>query len=177
MRQDVGIIKLPYRGAPTTVAAIRDAALEAQQHYVVRQLAEKVCSELRQKDYASEALANFHYLLRNTRYMRDPRTIELVKAPWVVADQLLDGQQTPQLDCDDLTALLIALNLATGAQARAVTVAFDHLFYRGLRQYTHVFSQVCEPKTQTWITLDPVAPYNTRSMLNRAVAFKIWPVA
>jgi hypothetical protein len=174
--RDLGIIKLPYRGAPTTVSAIRTAALQAQEHYLVRQLAERICGDLRPKDYVSEALANFHFLIRNTRYMRDPRTIELVRAPWVAAEEIFEGR-TPQLDCDDLVALLTALNLMTGAQSRVVTVAFQHLFHKGTRQYTHVFSQVREPRTGAFLTLDLVTPYNTKAMLGRAVAFKIWPVA
>lgn len=170
------VLKLPYRGAPQTVAVIKDSALDSQRHYEIRELAESIAGSLPSKDYLSEALAIYYFVLANTRYMRDPRTVELVRSPFVTARTLRAGQ-VPSLDCDDMTALICGLLLATGSQCRIVTVAFKDMFYKGKRQYSHVFAQAREPTTGRWITLDPVAADHTKSMIRRVKAAKMWPVA
>ncbi len=76
-----------------------------------------------------------------------------------------------------MTCFITALCLALGREVRVVTVAFSDVKYRGEVQYSHIFAQVREPRTMRWITLDPVAAEETRSMLNRITAMKIWPVA
>jgi hypothetical protein len=124
----------------------------------------------------SEALAFYHFVLDKTRYMRDPRTIELVRAPWVIIAEIMAGK-IPGVDCDDASALLCALAAVSGAECRAVTVAFRNMFFQGRRQYSHVFAQVREPRTGAWITLDPVAGDKTKEMLGRVVAAKFWPIA
>lgn len=167
---------IPYRGAPMTVAAIVDGALKSQQHYATRQLAEDICQGLQSKDYISEALAIYYYVLANTRYMRDPRTIELVRAPYLIVEELRNGRK-PALDCDDMTSLIIALLLSGGAQCFAVTVAFKNMVYKGQQQYSHVFAQVHDPQSNTFIVLDPVANINTKQMLQRVVAARVWPIA
>ncbi len=167
---------LAYRGAPQTIAVIKQAAIEAQTKPAVRMLVEEVTKNLQSKDTISEALAFYHLVLDRTRYMRDPRNIELVRAPWIVVEEIMAGH-TPGLDCDDLTALICAFASISGAECRAVTVAFRNMFYQGKRQYSHVFAQIKEPRTGKWITLDPVAGDKTKEMLNRVVAAKYWPVA
>lgn len=173
---DDRVLRLPYRGSPQTVSVIKTAALAAQNDYTVRQLTEEICRGIRSKDYLSEALAINYYVWANVRYMRDPRTIELVKAPHVVARELLAGK-TPNLDCDDMTCLVCALLLASGCQCAAVTVAFKNMFYKGQRQFSHVFALAYEPRSGAKLVLDPVANVNTKQMLGRVVAAKVWPVA
>jgi transglutaminase-like putative cysteine protease len=168
--------RAPFKGAKHTVEVIIKAALDSQAHFCVRQLGEEIVKDLRTKDYLSEALAVYHYVCRKTKYQRDPRTVELVKAPYLVCQDLIQGGR-PALDCDDITALLAALLLSLGAQCRVVTVAFANQFYNGERQYSHVFVQVFEPKSRAWVTLDPVAGSNTKKMMRRAVASKVYPVA
>lgn len=169
------ITREPFHGATHTVEVIVKAAVSSQEHFEVRQLAEKICQEVRSKDYLSEALAIYHFVDANTRYMKDPRTVELVRAPYVVVRQLAAGQR-PCLDCDDLTALLVALLMAVGARCRVVTVAFAHQFYNKERQYSHVFCQFFEPKSGKWLTLDPVARERTANMHARVVAMRTYPV-
>lgn len=173
---DDRVLKLDYRGAPHSVAFIARGMLESQNHSCVRQLAEDICQGLRTKDYLSEILAVNNFVSAHTRYMRDPRTIELVKAPYVVCNQMKTGQ-IPNLDCDDMAALIGALCLAVGCEVRVVTVAFRHMFYKKERQYSHVFCEAREPKSGTWIVCDPVAGPDTKKMLRRVVAAKVWPVA
>lgn len=165
------IKKLPFMGAPQTVALIFKAALDSQE--AARQLAEDICRDLRSKDYLSEIFAINHFVLANTRYMRDPLTIELVKSPTEVIKEIYSGKK-PQLDCDDMTALLIALLLAVGCRVRVCTVAFKNMFYKGQRQFSHVFAQAYEPRSKTWITVDPVAGEKTKQMHNKVVATRIF---
>lgn len=158
------------------MGVIKHAALDSQSDYAVRELAEAICSGIPSKDYLSEYLAIYYWVLANTRYMRDPRTVELVRAPNVVARTVLRGQK-PSLDCDDMTSLICALVLAVGGSCRAATVAFRNMFHRGRRQYSHVFAQAREPLTNRWIILDPVAADRTEAMKRRVVAVKFWPIA
>src|SRR4249920_1622991 len=132
---------------------LRRAALESQNHIVVRRLVEQVCSQLDSKDYISEYQALYRFMLQRCRYMRDPRTVELVRAPYVVAQEIMNGG-TPQLDCDDMTASLGAWFLAVGGQTRFATLAFRDAFYNGRRQYSHVLAEAFEPKTSTWVVFD-----------------------
>ena len=156
------------------MAAIRKGLADSRSHYALRQLAEVIVSELRPKDYNSEILAVFHFVWAHTRYTQDPRRIELVKAPYIIAQQLLDGN-TPTVDCDDLIALTAGILEALGHHVEAVTAAFKNVFHQGERQYTHIFVRVREPSTKRYIVLDPV-PVRVKDMLGRIVAAKIWPL-
>ncbi len=173
---DDRVLKLPYRGAPQTVAVIQDSVLKSQNHLAVRSLCEEICEGVRSKDYLSEILAINNFVWSHTRYMRDPRTVELVYAPQLTAGAIAKGR-VPSLDCDDMAALNAALLLSAGCETRVVTVAFAHAFYKGQRQFSHVFAQGREPRSGVWVTCDPVAGKNTQQMLRRAVAAKVWPIA
>jgi hypothetical protein len=170
------VLHFEYRGAPQTIDVMRKASLDSQSNLAVRQLAEVACAGLDSKDYTSEYLALYNLLLQRCRYMRDPRTVELVRAPYLVAQEILAGGR-PNLDCDDMSAMLGALVLAVGGNVRFVTVAFRNAFYQGQRQYSHVFAQALEPRTGLWIVLDPVAAEKTGEMMTRIKAAAIWPVA
>jgi hypothetical protein len=170
------VLKFDYRGAPQTIGVMREAALRAQNDPAIRELAEMACSGLDSKDYISEYLALLHFVLARTRYMRDPRTVELVKDPALIARQIVAGQ-TPCLDCDDLACLLAALILSVGGQCDFVTVAFARMFYAGQQQYSHVLLRALDPKTKKNTVLDPVAAEKCMQMLSRVKAVKIWPIA
>lgn len=173
----------PFRGAPHTVAHIKRVAISAQGHYPLRLLAERIVGNLGSKDYTSEILAIYYWVLNNTRYANDPRNIELVRTPQEILRRVKSAVSSyekgwrPSLDCDDMTALLLALYLSLGREVRVITVAFKLMTFRGQRQYQHVYIQVREPKSTTWIVLDPVAADKTGEMLHRVKAVKIWPVA
>ena len=171
----LSIKRTPFKGSEQTVSDIIKKALAAQDNFSVRQIVEDICRDLRSKDYLSEMLAVYHFVLANTRYMRDPKTVELVKNPVFTVGEIRNGK-IPQLDCDDLTVLLAAMLLSLGCGIRIATVAFKHAFYAGQRQYSHVFVQAYEPRSKTWITLDPVAGEKTKTMMSRAVAVKIYNV-
>jgi hypothetical protein len=179
----------PFRGAPHTVAKIRRLAVQCQRHYPLRLLAEELIGRLDSKDSLSEILAVYYWVLAHTRYANDPRNVELVRSPREVlsrlqrvVDQLLpvaQGSSTwrPSLDCDDLVCLMVGLFLMIGREVQIVTVAFHDAFVAGQRQYSHVYIRVREPRTGTWIVLDPVAAEGATAMLGRVKAAHIWPVA
>ena len=184
------MISEPFRGAPHTVEHIKKCALKAQGSYALRLLAEDIVGRLESKDYLSEILAVYYWVCSHTRYANDPRTIELVRSPNELLARLEDNVATlraafasshgtwrPSVDCDDATAILAGLFLSLGREVRIVTVAFRNAFYKGQRQYQHVYLQVREPRTMTWIVLDPVAADTTGEMLRNVRAVKIWPIA
>jgi hypothetical protein len=167
--------RVAYWGAPQTIQVMAKAALEDTGHFDTRRLVETVCEKLDSKDYTSEYIACLNFLLQRTRYMRDPRTVELVRAPYIISQQIIAGRR-PSIDCDDMTTWLAAAVLALGGQARFVTVAFAHQFFGGRRQFSHVYLQAYEPRNGTWIALDPVAAEKTPQMLARVKAYDVWPL-
>ena len=167
--------QVAYRGAPQTIRVMGKAALEDARHFETRKLAEKTCESLSSKDYASEYLALYYLLLQRCRYMRDPRRVELVRAPYVISKQIADGR-CPSIDCDDMSTWLAAALLSVGGQPEFVTVAFANLFFGGQRQYSHVFVRVKEPRSGRYVILDPVAAERTPQMLRRIVAAATWPI-
>lgn len=168
--------KLEYFGAPQTIKVMRASILEDASHFETRQLAEAVCEGLDSKDYTSEYAALYQCILQRTRYMRDPRRTELVRAPWVISRQILAGHR-PSIDCDDMSNWLCAAVLAVGGRAELITCAFQRLYYDGRIQHSHVFSRALEPRSRAWIVLDPVAAENTPQMLRRIVDATSWPIA
>ena len=165
----------PFRGAEHTVALMRQYALEGQRDLSVRYLAEQAIQDIQSKDYLSEIAAIYYLLLGYFRYANDPRNVELVKRPGLLARQILDGFR-PSIDCDDFITLYAAMALSVGREVRFATAAFQNAFYRGQRQYSHVYLQVREPRTTAWIVIDPVAAEDTGTMLRRIRAVKYWPV-
>lgn len=183
------VIQEPFAGAPHTVGHIRRLAVECQAHYPLRLLAEEIVGRLGSKDYLSEILAPYYWVLGHTRYANDPRNVELVRSASETLSRLKDhvarllpvargeSQWRPSVDCDDCVALLAGLFLCLGREVQIVTVTFDKKYVQGVRQYGHVYLRVREPRTGTWIVLDPVAAEGAAEMLSRVKAFKIWPVA
>jgi len=168
--------KMDYFGARQTIGVMAKAALDDRHRFETRQLAESICEGLDSKDYTSEYLALYHFFLQNTRYMRDPRRVELVRAPWILSKMLLSGHR-PSVDCDDGATWLAAAIMSVGGKAEFVTVAFDDVFYDGQRQYSHVFDRALEPRSGGKIILDPVAAEKTPQMLRRVRAACVWPIS
>lgn len=165
-----------YSGAEQTIGVMANSILEDANHFETRELAEMVCQDVDSKDYTSELLALYNCLLANTRYMRDPRRVELVRAPWVISRMILDGHR-PSIDCDDASNWMCAAGMAVGNPMELVTVAFaDGMIYDGRQQYSHVFSRAPQRSGRA-IVLDPVAAEKTPDMLRRVRAMRVWPIS
>jgi hypothetical protein len=167
--------RVSYWGAPQTIEVMGKAIIDDAKHFETRRLIEVVCENLDSKDYTSEYLAAYYFLLQRTRYMRDPRVTELVKAPWVMSQQIIEGRR-PSLDCDDMITELGSMLQQMGGRVELVTAAFANQFVDGRRQYSHVFLRALEPRNGRWIVLDPVAAEKTSEMLGRIVAYDTWPI-
>jgi hypothetical protein len=167
--------RVAYAGAPQTIDVMRRAVLEDADHFETRQLAEIVCEGLDSKDYTSEYHALYYFLLQRCRYMRDPRRTEFVRAPYVISRQIMAGHR-PSLDCDDMAGWLGAAIVAVGGLVEFITCSFQRMFFDGVPQYSHVYTRALEPRTRSWIVLDPVAAEKTPQMLRRIVAAEAWPV-
>jgi hypothetical protein len=155
---------------------MRKSAVRAQGDFATRQLAESICEGIDSKDYSSEYLALYYFLIQHSRYMRDPRTVELVRDPSVISKQMMEGH-IPSIDCDDGALWLGTAILSVGGMATFETVAFSDMFYDGRRQYSHVLTTALEPRTRQKIVLDFVAAEKTPEMLRRVKAVESWPIA
>ncbi len=168
--------RVGYHGASQTIDVMRKAVLKSGlTQFDTRKLVETLCEGIASKDYTSEYLAIYQCMLQRARYMRDPKNVELVRAPYIISQQIMAGR-IPSLDCDDMATWIAEAVIAVGGYARFVTVAFQNMFYDGKRQYSHVFTQALDPRTKQWIVLDPVAAEKTKSMLDRVVAAHYWPL-
>lgn len=168
--------RVGYHGAPQTISVMRKGAVRAQGDFATRQLAESICEGIDSKDYTSEYLALLYFLLQHTRYMRDPRTVELVRDPSVLSRQMMAGHR-PSIDCDDGALWLGTAVMSVGGLATFETLAFSDMFYNGRRQYSHVLTTALEPRTRQKIVLDFVAAEKTPQMLQRVKAAESWPIA
>lgn len=163
-----------FQGTDDTVRLMRQFALgpEGEQHFRVRQWAEKIVRDIAPKHYLSEILALRHWATdRNViRYTNDARHVEQVKTP---LRSLLEVEQNgfALLDCDDIATLLAALGMSVGKEAEFVVAGFG-----APGEYTHVFVRFREPKSGQWIVCDPVAGPNESQMLRRVKHYKITSV-
>lgn len=168
--------RVGYMGAPQTIAVMRKGAVRAQGDFATRQLAESICEGIDSKDYTSEYLALLYFLIQHTRYMRDPRTVELVRDPSILSKQMMAGHR-PSIDCDDGAMWLGTAVMSVGGLATFDTVAFNDMFYDGRRQFSHVYTTALEPRTRQKIVLDFVAAEKTPEMLRRVKAAESYPIA
>lgn len=152
------------------------AVLDSGKSFETRKLAESVCEHLDSKDYLSEYLALYYFLIQHTRYMRDPKRTELVRSPAVISKQILAGFR-PSIDCDDMSTWLADAIMSVGGTADFTTVAFSNVLdYDGNQQYSHVFARAFEPRAKKFIVLDPVAAEKTSQMIGRIKFAKHWPI-
>lgn len=114
-------------GTRATLAAMRQAALQANTTLEVRHLAESIIENVPPKDFRGELEAIQDWVRTNIRYTRDPLYVETLKTPHA----LLEDRQG---DCDDQATLVAALALSIGFKPRFVAIGtqqagvFDHVF-------------------------------------------------
>ena len=157
-----------YPGIQGTIDHMKQLAKEGQAHPKIRGHAVEVVRQVQPKDYLSEVAALYYDTCRRLRYTRDPAEVEYVQHPYVTL-------QNRAADCDDMAtyqaALLGSRALSIGAPIAFVTVGFTDT--RGVNQYTHVFTQVRDPRVG-WVVIDPVAGPKGREMLRKVRQHKVY---
>ena len=161
--------RVPYRGVPQTVEAMKVLAAKGQSHPKIRDHAVGVIRNIQPKDHLSEVAALYYDTLRRIRYTRDPEGAELLHHPAVLHDKRAG-------DCDDMA---IYLGAALGAAALSVGNPTEFVtagFRSGARvnRYTHVFLRA--KVGDQWLVLDPVAGPHSRQMLSRVTQYRRYPV-
>jgi len=167
----------PYDGVEYTINDMRKLvqdALTREQAPELRKLVESIVAQVDPKDYLSEVAAIYYYVLKNVRYTRDPKHIELVQHPYLsLQPQAWDraaGRRGSQIDCDELACVIAAMIMVVGNSAEFVTISTSHA-----QGFHHVF---CVAKTQDGqrIVLDPVPGPFTTEMIQQTVRYQAWPI-
>lgn len=127
-------------GIERTAQIMRDLIREGQGHPVVREHAERAVAGLPPGRPALEVRAVYDYLGTNSEYRRDPVINEWIRTPWYVLKCEIEPWQQrqrsgkPQLDCDDLTGVSLAMLASIGFDTviRVVSTL-------PTKQYNHVY--------------------------------------
>lgn len=188
-----------YTGTPETVLEILRVAYgpHGAKSWTVRKFAEDVIKGVQSRDYWSEALAVYFCVCGpKFRYTHDPQKVELVKSPEKMITEI--NQRGVTLgDCDDLTAVLLALESMIGINCRVGTGSFDldkdmwpqmmgerpERFGFRVRgpgfaggPFTHVWAEGQRPDGR-WFLLDPVAGPDSRQMRRRLKQVRYYGVS
>lgn len=162
----------PFRGPETTVRemirAIKGPRGEASVR--VRSFTERVVRGLQPKDYLGEILAVRYAVAEFVRYTNDPVSIEWVKDPERLVEEI-DATGRAVGDCDDEATLMATMLRQLGRTVELITVGFG---FPG--SFSHIFPRVKEPKSGLWIVTDPVAGTNEARMLDQVKTWKIWRI-
>jgi len=129
----------------------------------LRGLAERITRNVFPHDYLSEYTAILNWVRTHIRYSRDPRTIEQLKQPHVVA-------QTRTGDCDDMSILIASLVAQMGGHVRFVAGG------KPGGNLSHVWCEAFDPVSKAWVVLDPVPGRKVHRMLGRLSQRLVEPV-
>jgi hypothetical protein len=162
----------PFHGPDDTVGELRRAVTgeRGERSVVVYQATENVVRGLQPKDYLSEIIAIRNFVATRTRYKNDPYTTEWVSDPQRLIEEISKHGRAVG-DCDDIAGLMATMVRQLGREARWVTVGFQ-----AGAPHTHIFTIALEPKSHTWIVLDPVAGVQEPQMLSRVKTHRIWRI-
>lgn len=159
-----------FRGPPDTLKGMVRAAQgpRGERSIFVRFVTEDVVGELWPKDYLGEILAINAWVSEHVVYLNDPLHVELLKDPQRLCEEIV-AKGKARGDCDDIAVLMATMALQVGREAEFVVAGFGEP-----GQYSHVFARVKEPRSGTWIVLDPVAGSDVASMLKRITTYEVW---
>ena len=135
------------RGTEVTIGRMRQLALQGSRHLEVVELARKIVSGVRAKDYRGEIDALYWWVKENTRYVQDPRTTEWLQHPHYTL--LVSGAD----DCDGMAVAMAALGLAIGHPALFRAVKADP---SRPGEFSHVYAMlgVQEGQGVSWVPVD-----------------------
>jgi hypothetical protein len=146
-----------------------------EQSPVVRQYTEEIVRDVWPKDYLGEILAVRNSFLQQSpkrpgrlfRYMNDPRHVEWIKDPQRMAEEI-DQYGSTVCDCEEIALMAAVMGLQLGREVELVALGFSP------RQLTHVGARIKEPKSNTWIWVDPVAGPREREAAVTAKEVLFW---
>jgi hypothetical protein len=159
-----------FTGAPDTLRAMIAAAQgpRGEKSMVVRNLVDEIVKNVYPKDYAGEIVVLRNWAAEHLRYTNDPLHVELIKDPQRLTEEFYE-RGVATADCDEIACWIATAGLQVGRVAQFIAAGFGE---RGT--YSHVFTRIMEPRTNTWIICDPVAGTNEREMLKRIKSYQIW---
>lgn len=162
-----------------TLSEIGKAIKNGAEYLPIRNLAASLATLAPPKDFLSQLKNVYNYVIKNWRYVRDPRHKELLTAsPRAVFNLVLAGDRKGLGygkgggDCDCITVGLGAMLQSIGFPLRIVTTA--HKFSPPARLFGHVFLQA-HVKPHGWITIDPVLhPYQKFGSITQHSRLALW---
>ncbi len=126
-----------YEGLGAKISQIQRYYDESLQHADVRALAEAICSN---PQGSLDIVGFFDKLKSLTRYVPDPTKAELIKAPWVMVEQIHNEGKAAG-DCDDLASLAYTLLHSVGVPAMLYVG-----WYRGSTNPSHILLGIPQKK-------------------------------
>ncbi len=165
-------------GIYRTVRVMRQLIKENRGHPVVRAHAEAAVTGLGPLDPIGELAAVRDYVGARVQYRRDPTAVEWLQAPWMVLACQIERGSRPQLDCDDLTDLSLAMLEAVGHETTIIIVS-----QRPDRQFNHVYGGSLIRDTvvpldlvELWRPAGARAPRETRRVAIETETGKVLPL-
>jgi len=136
-----------------TLSIMRELITKASQDYYVRRWAEKITEGAGRRDL-QKLMAIYSFLSTSMDYCKDMDGIEMLTAPKLVL-QLIERGEVPQLDCDCMTMLVLALTKSVGLQGAIRAVAIPPS-----TEYSHVYAlvRVIDDGNIMWIPADLTRP-------------------
>ena len=116
-------------GIKVTLDLMAEMARRGRENWQVRRLAERIVSDIPQKDYLSELRAIHAFVRDNIRYTHDIRDVETLAPPELTIQRGVG-------DCDDKALLVAALLESIGHPTRFVAVG------KKFNNYQHVLIEV-----------------------------------
>ncbi|MDP1694752.1 MAG: transglutaminase-like domain-containing protein [Candidatus Woesearchaeota archaeon] len=135
--------------AKNTLDLMKKIIISSSSNWQVRQATAKIIEGLPWRDENAELRTIYQWVQENTRYVKDPHTLETLITPPTILNDIQLGNK-PQMDCDDYSMLLASMYRSIG-----YPISLRVASYHPSGQFGHVYILV---KTRgTWIPVDGIA--------------------
>lgn len=132
-----------------TLIQMKRIIQESFSNWSIRQWAEGIVEGLENQEVA-QLESVFYYLTNHVSYLRDPHNVELIKTPPIIMCQIFN-RETPQLDCDDMTVLILSIVKAIGFPVAMRVISTGH------SDLHHVYG-LAKVGERVWYPLDLTKP-------------------
>jgi hypothetical protein len=136
-----------------TMSIMWELINKASEDYYVRRWAEKMTEGAGRQDL-QKLMALYTYLSQSMEYCKDIDGTEMLKTPKLIL-QLIEMGEVPQLDCDCMTMLILALAKSIGLRGAMRAVALPPN-----EEFSHIYAivRVVENGAEQWIPVDLTRP-------------------